>query len=62
MHKNEVEKLAQLRSFIINHYENLERSSPGVSMTKTAEVAYFCESLVASLDDLLKNHVSFSKK
>ena len=62
MKKNDVEKLAQLRNFIINHYENLERSSPGVSMTKTADVAYFCESLVASLDDLLKGHVSFSKK
>ena len=62
MKKHEVEKLAQLRSYIINHYEGLERSSPGVSMTKTADVAYFCESLVASIDDLIKSHVNFSKK
>lgn len=62
MKNKEVEKLAQLRGYIISYYENLDRNSPGISMTKTGEVAHFCESLVASLDDLMKNYVNFSNQ
>lgn len=62
MKTNEVEKLAQLRGYIISYYEQLNRSSPGTSMTKTSEVAYFCESLVASIDDVVKKYVNFSKE
>ena len=62
MKKNEVEKLTQLRNHIISEYNSLNRTSPGTSMTKTAEVAYFYESLVRSIDDLVKPYVNFSKK
>ena len=62
MKKEDIEKIAQLRGYIISYYDQLDRSSPGVSMTKTAEIAYLCESLVKSVDDLLKPYVNFSKK
>lgn len=62
MKNKEVEKLAQLRGYVIGYYEKLDRNSPGISMTKTQDVAYFCESLVASLDSLMENYVNFSKE
>ena len=62
MKNKDVEKLAQLRGYIIDYYKKLDRNSPGTSMTKTAEVAYFCESLVASIDDVVKKYVNFSKE
>lgn len=62
MKTTEVQKLAHLRDFIIKEYNTLEKTSPGTSVTKTSDVAYFCESLVASIDDLLKGHVKFSEK
>ena len=62
MKNKDVEKLAQLRGYIIDYYKKLDRNSPGISMTKTAEVAYFCESLVASIDDVVKKYVNFSKE
>ena len=62
MKNKEVEKLAQLRGYIISYYEKLDRNSPGISMTKTQDIAYFCESLVASIDDVVKEYVNFSKE
>lgn len=62
MTKEDVERLVQLRGYIISYYNQLDRNSPGISMTKTAEVAYLCESLVSSVDDILKPHVNFSEK
>ena len=62
MKKENVERLVQLRDYIINYYNKLDRNSPGISMTKTAEIAYLCESLISSVDDIIKPHVNFSEK
>ena len=62
MKKTEIEKLAELRNYIIGFYNSLSRESIGTSITKTSDVAYFCESLVASADDILKPYVSFEDK
>ena len=62
MKKSEIERLAQLRNYIISFYNSLPRESTGTSVTKTSDVAYFCESLVASADDMLKPYVSFEDK
>lgn len=62
MKESEIKKLAELRNYIIGFYNSLSRESPGVSVTKTSDVAYFCESVVNSADDILKPYVSFGEK
>ena len=62
MKQEDIERMAKLRGWAMDYYEKLDRGSPGVSMTKTAEVAYFCESLIESLSHILKPYVNFSEK
>lgn len=60
MKKEEVEKIAKLRNYIIGFYRSIEGSqSPGAAVMKCSEVAYFCETLVSSADEVLKPYVKF---
>jgi|TARA_R110001583_G_scaffold12088_7_gene53860 hypothetical protein len=61
MNKEDVEKIATLRSFVISYYKKLDGgTSPEASVMKQEDVAKFLETLVASMDDLLSPHVNFS--
>tara|TARA_B100000214_G_C23931126_1_gene610813 strand:+ start:1230 stop:1427 length:198 start_codon:yes stop_codon:yes gene_type:complete len=63
MKNEEIKKLAELRNYIIGFYNTLEGTeSPGAAVMKCTEVAYFCETLVNSADDLLKPYVSFQNQ
>lgn len=60
MKKEEIKQLAELRNYIIGFYNSIEgSSSAGTAVMKSTDVAYFCESLVSSADDILKPYVSF---
>jgi uncharacterized protein YutE (UPF0331/DUF86 family) len=64
MEKDEVKKLAELRNYVISYYKQLDNNkSTGVdSFTSTKEVASVCETVVKSMDDLLREFVSFKKE
>ena len=62
MKKEEVKRLAELRKHIIGFYNSIEGAdSAGTAVMKSADVAYFCETLVKSTDDILKPYVSFEE-
>ena len=59
MKDKEVHMLIQLREFVITNYKELDGSdSPSTSITKQEEVAHTLESIVRSLDDVLKEYVN----
>ena len=62
MKKEEIEKLVQLRGYLMSFYNQIPRESPGTSIVKASEAAHLCESSIKSIDDLLSKYVSFSKK
>jgi len=60
MKQEEVKKIAELRNYIIGFYKSIEGTeSPGSAVMKSADIAYFCESVIRSADDILKPYVSF---
>tara|TARA_B100000700_G_C14650757_1_gene671858 strand:+ start:481 stop:681 length:201 start_codon:yes stop_codon:yes gene_type:complete len=63
MNNVEVKRLAELRNYVISYYNELKEKAPGgtASLTSTREIATVCETVVNSMDDLLKGYVSFGK-
>jgi len=60
MTQEDIKKLAELRHHIISFYNRLENPAGPTAMMKTSDVANLCETVVNSMDDVLKQHVSFS--
>lgn len=59
MNQNNIRKLIQLREFVREfHLEQDYRGNP-IKVTLTKEVVQFTSSVVNSLDDILKEHVTF---
>ena len=59
MKTEDVQKLVQLREFVAKFYNELEGKSEPAAIIQTREVAWFCESVGKSIDDLIKDHVTF---
>ena len=59
MEKDEIKKLAELRNYLIGYYQSLEEPKNSTSLTSTKDVAYICETVIRSMDDLLKEFVKF---
>ena len=59
MTNEDVQKIAKLREFIIGYYGSIEGKAEPTSVQRTQDVCGFCETLVKSLDDLLKEYVTF---
>ena len=60
MKEKEVQMLVQLREFVITSYKSLDGSdSPTTSIAKQQDIAVTLESVVRSLDDVLKEYVNF---
>jgi hypothetical protein len=61
MTREEIQKLVQLRDFAMKFYQNLgptwKTSSASVIATKDA--GHFTESMVRSIEDILRPHVKF---
>ena len=55
---NELQMLAALRKHVVQEWEKLDKVNP-VAVKKEAEVAVQLETIIRSLDDLLKPHATF---
>ena len=61
MKQEEIEMLAQLRSYVIGYYKKLDGGgAPDASVVKQEDVALFLESVVKSMDAVLSPYVNFS--
>jgi len=55
---SEVQMLAELRKHVVKEWEKLDKVNP-VAVQKEAEIAVRLETIIRSLDDLLKPHATF---
>tara|TARA_R110001583_G_scaffold149216_1_gene301125 strand:+ start:368 stop:550 length:183 start_codon:yes stop_codon:yes gene_type:complete len=58
MKKQEVQMLIQLREFAIQNFNTLEGKHSPMAMMRVQDAAYVLSSVVKSLDDVLKPHVT----
>ena len=62
MKDNEIQKLVDIRAFLINRYNNLDgRGNTGTAVILQKDVAYMIEQTVKDLDDLLASYVKIKK-
>lgn len=61
MEKETLNQLVQLRAYVIERYNALEGKDTSISVQSTQDVAKTLESIVRSLEDVLKNDVNFAK-
>ena len=62
MKDNEVQKLIDIRTFLIHRYNNLDgRGSVGTAVILQKDVANMIERAVADLDELLGEYVKIKK-
>ena len=62
MKDNEVQKLVDIRAFLINRYNNLDgRGNIGTAVVLQKDVAYMIEKTVKELDTLLGQYVKIEK-
>ena len=59
MDKNDVNKLAQLRQFVIDEYGKLADPNSISTMIKEQEMGRVLVVVIRSLEDLMKGHVKF---
>ena len=63
MKNNEIQKLVDIRSFLINKYKSLDGgSNPGAAVILQKEVAYTLERAIKEIDVLLENYVKIQKR
>jgi hypothetical protein len=62
MKDNEVQKLVDIRAFLINRYNGLDgRGNTGTAVILQKDVAYMIEKTVKDLDMLLSDYVKIKK-
>jgi len=62
MKKNDIDKLVQLREFVIHQYNRLDgRLNPTGAVMKQLDAAVTYEEIVKKLDSILSEHVSFKE-
>mgnify|MGYP001187939358 CR=1 FL=1 len=61
MENTEVQKLIQLRQYIIERYSILDGKDTNLAVTPTREVALTYESIIRSIEDLLEPHVNITR-
>ena len=59
MTNEETNRLVQLRTFAIEAYKALDGRGEPAAVVKQTEVAHTLESIIKSIDDLLKDYVGF---
>ena len=58
MNKKEVQMLIQLRQFSIQEFEKIEGKGNPLAQMRAVDAAWTLETVIKSLDDILKNHVT----
>jgi len=62
MKDNEIQKLVDIRAFLINRYNNLDgRHNVGAAVMLQKDVAYLIERTIKDLDELLGAYVKIRK-
>jgi len=62
MKDNEIQKLVDIRAFLINRYNNLDgRHNVGSAVMLQKDVAYLIERTIKDLDELLGAYVKIRK-
>ena len=62
MKDNEIQKLVDIRAFLINRYNNLDgRGNVASSVILQKDVAYMIERTVKEIDELLGKYVNIKK-
>ena len=62
MKKNDIDRLVQLREFVIHEYNRLDgRLNPTGAVMKQLDAAVTYEEIVKKLDSILSEHVSFKE-
>lgn len=59
MTKEDVQNLVKLREFVAKFHNQLEGTETTTAIIQTDEVAGFCLSVARSIDDLIRDHVTF---
>jgi hypothetical protein len=59
MKSQDIEKLAQLRQYVIDCHDSLDGKGVNTSVVKQADIAYEFSSIIKSLDDVLSPYVNF---
>ena len=59
MEINDVKRLVQLREFVREFHVDLDYRGNPIKVTMTKEVVEFTSSVINSLDEMLKDHVTF---
>ena len=62
MSEKEVKMLVQLRSYAIKEYQGLAHKGNPTAMMREMDSSYVLSSIINSIDDILKPHVTFEKK
>ena len=63
MKNNEVQKLVDVRAFLMNRYKNLDgRGNTGTAVILQKDVAYIIEQTIKSIDELLVGYVEIKKR
>ena len=60
MEKENVQRLAELRRYVIECYSSLDGKDSPTSVIKQQDVGSTLETIVRSIDDLLRPYVNFS--
>ena len=61
MERDTINKLVQLRQHMIGQYDRLDGNNEvSTAVMKQNDVALMLETLIKSVDDLLRDHVNFS--
>tara|TARA_Y100000310_G_scaffold249071_1_gene255082 strand:+ start:580 stop:768 length:189 start_codon:yes stop_codon:yes gene_type:complete len=62
MNKEDINKLVQLRQYLINEYGKLADPTGTATMMKEVDAGRVLVASIRSLDDLLTGHVQFESK
>ena len=62
MKQNEIQKLVDVRAFLINRYKNLDgRANVGGAVILQKDVAYIIERTINDIDEILSEYVQIKK-
>lgn len=61
MENSEIQKLIQLRQYVIERYNTIDGKDTNLAVTPSREVALTYESIIRSIEDLLESHVNITR-